>query len=116
MLDRWSRRQVVQGAVGLGLLAGCGRLPGQAAGPAKVYRVRILTTTGSPPDSPNIQAFHQGLRELGYVDGRTIISEYRHAAEEAERAQRAAELLQLGPDVIVVSGGNPAIRAAQGAT
>jgi hypothetical protein len=63
----WSRRQVVQGAgaVGLGLLAGCGRWPGQArshAPPRKTYRLGYLT--GSDP-AAQVQALHSFRQALG---------------------------------------------------
>src|SRR5688572_1786066 len=91
-----SRRHLVQGAgaVGLGLLAGCGRLPGQAT-PARVYRVGILASAPNTPDSLNLQAFQQGLRELGYVVGQNITLEYSQETEPGQVARRAAELVRL---------------------
>jgi putative ABC transport system substrate-binding protein len=115
---RVSRRQFVVGAsaASLGLLAGCGRLPWQAQPPAKVYRVGILASLSNPPDSPNLQAFHQALGALGYVDGQNVSIEYRQVSDSAETAARAIEVIRLMPDVILVAGGNPAIRAVRDAT
>jgi putative tryptophan/tyrosine transport system substrate-binding protein len=102
---RLSRRQVVQGAgaVGLGLLAGCGRLsfvaPPQAA---KVHRIAYLT--GAPSIAISLMpAFRQGLRDLGYVEGQNLLIEERHAEGDHQLAEPAAELVRLQPEVILVS-------------
>jgi putative tryptophan/tyrosine transport system substrate-binding protein len=119
MPHRWSRRQVVQGlgAVGLGLLAGCGRLPWQAPAPARVPRIGVLQISpefGVP--YPNNQAFLEGLHELGYVDGATIRIEWRYAEGRVERfPELLAELVQL-PVELIATEGPAAIAAAQQAT
>ncbi len=60
--------------------------------------------------------FHEELRELGYVEGRNIVLEWRYSGGRAERfADLAAELVRLKVDLIV-AGDNPAIAAAQRAT
>src|SRR5262249_9618795 len=85
--------------------------------PAKVHRVGRLITA-FPPSQPNpiLEAFEQTLRDLGYVEGRNIILEYRYAEGSEERLRdQAAELVQLPVDVIVAQGA-AAIRAAQYAT
>jgi putative tryptophan/tyrosine transport system substrate-binding protein len=67
-------------------------------------------------ESPRDVAFRQGLRELGYIDGKNIAIEYRFAEGKFERlAGFAAELVRLKVDVIVASS-TPANRAAQQAT
>src|SRR5947209_16087162 len=67
---------------------------------AKVPRIGILRS-GSPPD-PFVEALRQGLRELGYAEGRNITLEYRWAEGRDERlAGLAAELVRLKVDVIV---------------
>jgi putative ABC transport system substrate-binding protein len=87
----------------------------------KVYRVGRLNA-GSPPEvSPlgqrTAEAFRQGLRELGYVEGRNLVLTWRFAEGRLERlSELAAELVRLPVDVPVVSGGDPVIRAAQQAT
>src|SRR5438477_3994609 len=84
--SRLSRRGFVGGAAGLGLVAGCGRLPWQAQPPAKVPRLGYLTS-GSMADvegdtpSPR-QAFLQGLREFGYVEGQTVVIEWRYSGPQ----------------------------------
>ena len=63
-----------------------------------------------------MEAFRQGLRELGYVEGQNLVIEYRYAEGRDERLPDfAAELVRLKVDVIV-AGGAAAIRAAQHAT
>jgi putative ABC transport system substrate-binding protein len=80
--------------------------------PAKVPRIGILRT-GSPPDS-FVDAFLQGLRDLGYVDGKTIAIEYRWAEGKNERlAELAADLVRVKVDVIVAAGPGPILAAKQ---
>jgi putative tryptophan/tyrosine transport system substrate-binding protein len=63
------------------------------------------------------QAFWQGLRDLGYVEGQTILIETRSAEGREERLpELAAELVRLPVDVIVVAASTPAILAAKQAT
>ena len=63
-----------------------------------------------------MEAFRQGLRDLGYVEGQNLVIEWRWAEGRDERLpDLAAELVQLQVEVIVV-GGVAAIRAAQHAT
>jgi ABC-type uncharacterized transport system substrate-binding protein len=88
--------------------------PAQAQQPTKIPRIGLLRA-GSPPD-PLAEAFREGLRELGYVEGKNIVIEYRWAEGRNERLpDLAADLVRLGVDVIV-PGGNTATRAAQKAT
>jgi putative tryptophan/tyrosine transport system substrate-binding protein len=112
------RRQLLLGAggVGLGLLAGCGRLPWQAQESVKVYRIGFLSPRSLSMLSDRLEAFRQGLRALGYVEGQNIDIEVRSAEGEYDRLPAlAAELVRLPVDVIV-TGADPAIRAAQQAT
>jgi len=81
---------------------------------AKVPRIGILRS-GSPPD-PFVEALRQGLRELGYAEGRNITLEYRWAEGRDERlAGLAAELVRLKVDVIV-AGGTGALAAKRATT
>lgn len=78
-----------------------------------VYRIAIL---GNEHASPLWEVFRQGMRDLGYVDGRNISIEARWSEGRADRlAALAIELVALRPDVIVASG-TQAIRAAKQAT
>jgi putative ABC transport system substrate-binding protein len=81
---------------------------------AKVPRIGILRA-GAPPD-PNIEGFRQGLRELGYIEGKNVIIEYRWAEGKVDRlAGYATELVRLNVDVIF-TGGTQAVHAATNAT
>ena len=98
-----SRRRFVLGAgvAGLGLLAGCGRLPGQRE--PTVYRVGWLDTNDT---TGWYEAFQEGMRERGYIEGQNLVIEARRAPPEAEDqvdrlAELAAELVRLPVDVIV---------------
>ena len=114
MLERVSRRRFVQGAgvAGLGLVAGCGQLPGQAA--AKVPRIGVLQGgRGSPP---GLAGFRESLQALGYVEGHNILIEQRYAEGDTSRLPEfVAELIQFPVDLIVVGGTLP-LRAATDAT
>jgi putative ABC transport system substrate-binding protein len=91
----------------LGLLAA--PLAVEAQQTEKVARIGILRQ-GPPPD-PLVEAFRQGLRELGYVEGRNIRIEYRWAEGRADRLpDLAADLVRLKVDVIV-AGGSDALAA-----
>jgi ABC-type uncharacterized transport system substrate-binding protein len=80
----------------------------------KIPRIGLLRT-GTRSD-PSVEAFQQGLRDLGYVEGQNIVIEYRYAEEKLNRlAGLAAELVRLKVDVIVVQGPQ-AIPAAKNAT
>jgi len=79
-----------------------------------VYRLGVLS--GALPGSPAVEAFRQGLRELGYVEGRNILVEYRFAEGRADRLPAlAAELVRLKVDVIA-AGPTPPALAARNAT
>jgi putative ABC transport system substrate-binding protein len=83
--------------------------------PVKVPRIGNLSP-GSSYASPNREAFRQGLRDLGYVEGKNILIEYRYAEGKSDRLRGlAAELVRLKVDVIVTTGGQ-ASRAAKATT
>jgi putative ABC transport system substrate-binding protein len=107
----------VRGIVTLFLSLLTASLVVQAQPSAKVYRVGRLSV-GSPPQRPeaSVDAFRQGLHDLGYVEGHNLILEHRYAEGSEERFHAlAAELVRLPVDVIV-AGSAPAARAAQQAT
>ncbi len=77
----------------------------QAQQPAKIPRIGLLGATDLSTNSARIQAFRQGLRELGYVEGKSIIIEYRWAEGKSERLPNlAAELVRSKVDIIVTAG------------
>jgi putative ABC transport system substrate-binding protein len=89
----------------------------EAQQPAKVPRIGYLSTNGNPSNpTPFVEAFRQGLRELGYVEGKNILVEYRYAEGKLEWVPGlVTKLVQLNVDALVV-GTQTAIRAAKQAT
>jgi putative tryptophan/tyrosine transport system substrate-binding protein len=79
-------------------------------------RLGFLSALSGPPvtSSGNVDALHDGLRALGWVEGENIISEYRWAEGKYERLPKlAAELVDLKVDVIVTNASRAAIAAKQ---
>jgi putative ABC transport system substrate-binding protein len=88
----------------------------EAQQPAKIPRIGYLGGPSPSAISARIEAFRQGLRELGYVEGKNIVIEWRSAEEKLDRLPAlAAELVRLKVDIIVTSGPIPT-RAAKEAT
>ena len=82
--------------------------PLQAQGAAKVHRLGVLLF-GQPQTDPNANSFLQGMRELGYVEGRNIAIDFRYAEGNPERLPGiAADIVQLKPDVLFALGGEVA--------
>jgi putative ABC transport system substrate-binding protein len=102
----------------LGTLAGsllAAPLAGEAQQAAKIARIGYLATSLAVSPVP-VEAFRQGLRDLGYLEGRNVVIEYRDAEGKVERFPAlAAELVGLRVDVIVAPG-TPAALAAKQAT
>ena len=85
----------------------------EAQQPKKVPRIGFLSGTST---NPRREAFGRGLRELGYVEGKNIVIEWRSAEGKLDRLPAlAAELVRLNADVIVTSGAT-ATRAAKETT
>ena len=88
----------------------------QAQQPAKVPRIGLLSPFSPSGTSPWHQAFRQGLRDLGWVEGKNISIEYRYAEGRNDRLpDLAADLVRLKVDIIVASVSTDAL-AAQKAT
>jgi putative tryptophan/tyrosine transport system substrate-binding protein len=85
--------------------------------PAKIPRIGYVSASGEPNNpGPQIEAFRQGLRDLGYHDGKNVLVEYRYLEGKLDRIPTfMAELAQLKVDVFVLTS-LPAIRAAKRAT
>jgi len=83
------------------LLALC--YPAHAQQPTKVPRIGFLATVSPSTISDRVEAFRQGLRELGYVEGKNIVIDWRYAEGKPE-SEVAAELVRLKVDVIVTAG------------
>jgi putative tryptophan/tyrosine transport system substrate-binding protein len=91
-------------------------LAAEAQQVAKAPRIGYLSSNLSAASLLLREAFLQGLRDLGYIEGRNVVMEYRNAEGKLERLpELAADLVRLRPDVIV-AGGTPALRAVQQAT
>jgi putative ABC transport system substrate-binding protein len=100
----------------LGILAATIAAEAQQAG--KVARIGYLLTGAldAPETREPLNAFRQGLRERGYVEGENIVIEYRTAEGRVERfPELARDLIRLKVDLIV-AGATPTARAAQQAT
>jgi putative tryptophan/tyrosine transport system substrate-binding protein len=88
----------------------------QAQQPAKIPRIGFLFVSSLSSNSARIEAFHQGLRDLGYVEGKNIAIEWRSAEGRPNRVPAlAAELARLKIDLIVTAG-PAATRPTKGAT
>jgi putative tryptophan/tyrosine transport system substrate-binding protein len=86
------------------------------AQPKKLWRVGYLSYGSVEIDKSLLAALQQGLRELGYLDGKTIVIEQRYAAGQSDKLDElAVELVRANVDVIVVAG-DPAAHAAKKAT
>ena len=103
----------------IGILAGsrlAAPLAAEAQQTGKVSRIGYLSLVSAPADAANVEAFRQGLRDHGYVDGQNAVIEARHADGASERLPGlAAELARLKVDVVVAST-TSAVRAAQQAS
>ena len=110
MMDR---RTFIGGVAG-GLLVA--PLAARAQQVAKIYRIGILETIPAARNAANLDALRKGLRDLGYVEGRNLVIEYRSADGRPERFPGlASELVRLNVDLLVTRG-TPAARAAKDAT
>jgi putative ABC transport system substrate-binding protein len=82
----------------------------------KVARIGYLSSASISGSAASLEAFHEGLRESGYVKGKNIIIEYRWAEGKVDRLpELATELVNVGVDIIVTAG-TPPVLAAKRAT
>jgi putative tryptophan/tyrosine transport system substrate-binding protein len=93
------------GIVALGFaFAICGAVA-QAQQPARIHRIGILNPSSGSVFPARVEAFRQRLRQLGYVEGKNIVIEYRYAEGKNERLpDLVAELVRLKVDIIVTTG------------
>jgi putative ABC transport system substrate-binding protein len=97
------------------LIGGTASLPFAAR--AQQKSMPVIGFLGNDRGAPGVAGFNQGLRELGYTEGRNILIEYRWAEGKPERFPAlAAELVALKVDVIMSAGGTLGALAAKGAT
>ncbi len=113
MWGHMNRRTFISG-ITFGLLAVPLAADAQQAG--KVPRIGFLRATSPSDRPPLLDAFRQGLRELGWVEGQNIVIDYRYAEGRFDRLPGlAAELVRLKVDIIVAVP-TPAAAAAKNAT
>jgi len=107
-------RKIVYVALGALLAALCASAEAQQ--PKKVPRIGYLDAVSFSVNAARVEAFRQGLRKLGYVEGKNIVIEWRSVDGKLDRLPKlAAELVHLKVDIIV-TGGRSATRAAKEAT
>ena len=106
------RRDVIAGLL---VAAVVGRAQSQPTA-TKTPRIGYLGTNIGPASLPPIEAFREGLRQLGYIEGQNIVVEYRWASGQADQlaAAKAAELVRLDLDLIVAANTTyiPSLRQA----
>jgi putative tryptophan/tyrosine transport system substrate-binding protein len=96
------------------LLALC--VPAEAQQSKKIARIGVLGGASASALSTSVESFRQGLRELGYVEGKNVVIDYRYADGKPERwPELVQEIVSLKPDVIVMTG-TSFIRTAKQAT
>jgi len=109
-----NRRESIIAVVALG--AAAGPIASFAQQQGKVWRVGFLSLSSASESVQNTAAFLKALRELGYIEGKNLVVEWRFAEGSFERLTgQAADLVQLKVDVIVAVA-SAAIGAAQKAT
>jgi putative ABC transport system substrate-binding protein len=97
------------------LLALC--VSAAAQQPKKVFRIGYLSSGDPGSESTRSEGIRLALRELGYIEGQNIATEYRYAEGKLDRLPGfAAELVRLKVNIIVAAGGDRLIRAAKNTT
>src|SRR5215475_14500106 len=89
----------------------------EAQQPKKVHRIGYLSNSDPASESPRSEAIRLALREIGYIEGQNIATEFRYTEAKLDRLpELAAELVRLKVDIIVVAGGPVWVQAAKNAT
>jgi putative ABC transport system substrate-binding protein len=92
-------------------------VPTQAQQPTKIPRIGYLSIGDPATESTRAEGIRLALRELGYIEGQNIATEYRYAEGKLDRLpELAAELVRLKVEIILASGGSGPIQAAKNAT
>jgi len=85
--------------------------------PGKIFRIGFLDPSTASGNAVRLETFWQEMRKLGWIEGKNITIEYRFAEQKSERLpELAAELVHLNVDLIVVTGGPPALAAKKATT
>src|SRR5215475_1675309 len=108
--DKWmEKKKITVFTLCAMLFALCPTVSAQKLG--KVHRIGVLSG-GFPGPSADIQAFQQGLRDLGYIDGENLIIEHRYAEGKPDRyPDLVSDLVRIKVDVIVANGTGPTTAA-----
>jgi len=88
----------------------------RAQPPARTYRIGVLEVTGEASNADNLRAFRERLTELGYIEGRNAVIDYRSADGRFERFDDLAKALVTSNVDVIVTRGEPAVLAAKRAT
>jgi ABC-type uncharacterized transport system substrate-binding protein len=109
------RKTILRVALGTIVLAFCSSAEAQESG--KIPRIGYVRVVGVPSiPGPNVEAFRQGLQDLGYVEKKNILIEFRYAEGKRDRVPSlVAELMRLKVDILI-SGDDTTLRAAKEAT
>jgi putative ABC transport system substrate-binding protein len=109
------RKTILRVALGAMFLAFCSSAEAQQSG--KIPRIGYVRVVGVPSiPGPNVEVFRQGMKDLGYVEGKNILIEFRYVEGKRNRVPSlVAELVQLKVDVLI-SGDDGSIRAAKEGT
>src|SRR5258706_13745690 len=82
--------------------------------PTKIFRIGFLDPSTASGSAVHVKAFLQELSKLGWIEGKNLTIEYRFAEQKTERLpELAAEVVRLKIDLIVVTGGQPAVGAKE---
>src|SRR6185437_3712057 len=109
--SRFMRRKFFGLALSTLLFALC--FPAQAQQPTKISLIARLSASSPSSISSRTEAFRQGLRDLGYIEGKNIVIEYRYAEGKPDRLPTlAAELVHLKMNIIV-TGATDGVQAAK---
>jgi len=109
------KKKIITLALGAMLLALCSSTEAQQQ--KKVPRIGYLASVDAARESIRAEAIRLALRELGYIEGQNIATDYRYAEGKADRYPGlAAELVRLKVDIILAAGGAGVVRAAKNAT
>jgi putative ABC transport system substrate-binding protein len=98
------------------LALGAMPLGSSAQQPSKVWRIGMLETISMARNAANLNAFLKGMQELGYVEGRNFVIDYRSAGGRADQFPELATELVRGKVDLIVTRGTPATQAATKAT
>src|SRR5688572_17647005 len=113
--DKDMKRTIIFLALCAVLFALCGSAEAQQ--PKKVSRIGYLSSFHPASESARSEGIRLALRELGYIEGQNIATEYRYAEGKRERmSELSAELVRLKVDIILTAGGTGIIQAAKNAT